>query len=205
MSKVLLDEADLADQADLFVVRVELRACWMATCLFFVGIGRGNSPATRQIAVDFILALRTSQLSSLSMLIPLSSRYTDYDTKGHVNNAIYLTYFEIARAHAWRELVKRSSASPVAHRSNFTDEPQFILAEATVRYVSAAMIGESLEIEIRIAEIRTKAWVWEYVIRCVDDGRTIAEGKTAQVWFDYEARKSVPIPEEMRTALEASD
>jgi acyl-CoA thioester hydrolase len=139
------------------------------------------------------------------MLIPIHTRYTDYDTKGHVNNAIYLTYFEMARAHAWREMVLRIPASRIAHPSPRADEPLFILAEATVRYVSAAMIGESLEIEIRIAEIRTKAWVWEYLIRCVDDGRTIAEGKTAQVWFDYEARKSVPIPEEMRTALEAMD
>ena len=138
------------------------------------------------------------------MLIPLHTRYTDYDTKGHVNNAIFLTYFEIARAHAWRELVRQAPASRVANRSPRADEPLFILAEATVRYVSAAMIGESLEIEMRLGEIRTKAWVWEYVIRCVDDGRTIAEGKTAQVWFDYEARKSVPIPAEMRAALAAT-
>lgn len=139
------------------------------------------------------------------MLIPLHTRYTDYDTKGHVNNAIYLTYFEIARAHAWRQLVGRSPASRIAHPSPRVDEPLFILAEATVRYLSAAMIGETLEIEMRIGEVRTKAWVWEYVIRCVDDGRTVAEGKTVQVWFDYEARKSVPIPEEMRSALAAID
>jgi acyl-CoA thioester hydrolase len=139
------------------------------------------------------------------MLIPLHTRYTDYDTKAHVNNAIYLTYFEIARAHAWREMVLRIPASRIAHPAPHADEPSFILAEATVRYVSAAMIGESLEIEMRLGEIRTKAWVWEYVIRCVDDGRIIAEGKTAQVWFDYEARKSVPIPEAMRAALAATD
>ena len=125
------------------------------------------------------------------MLLPLATRYTDYDTKGHVNNAIYLTYFEMARAHAWRDVL------------GLPDEPSFILAEATVRYVSAAMIGEALEIEMRTGEIRNKAWVWEYVIRCTDDGRTVAEGKTVQVWFDYAVRKSVAIPEEMRAALAA--
>jgi acyl-CoA thioester hydrolase len=125
------------------------------------------------------------------MRIPLAVRYTDYDTKGHVNNAIYLTYFEMARAHAWRDLL------------TLPDEPSFILAEATVRYRSAAMIGEALEIEMRTGEIRTKAWVWEYVIRCVDDGRTVAEGRTVQVWFDYNARRSVAIPEEVRGPLAA--
>ena len=88
------------------------------------------------------------------MLLPLATRYTDYDTKGHVNNAVYLTYFEMARAHAWRELL------------GLPDEPSFILADATVRYLSAAMIGDQLEIEMRAGEIRTKAWVWEYTIRC---------------------------------------
>jgi acyl-CoA thioester hydrolase len=125
------------------------------------------------------------------MRLPLATRYTDYDTKGHVNNAIYLTYFEMARAQAWRDVL------------GMPDEPSFILAEATVRYVSAAMIGEALEIEMRTGEIRTKAWVWEYVIRCTDDGRTVAEGKTVQVWFDYAVRKPVAIPEEMRAALAA--
>lgn len=125
------------------------------------------------------------------MLLPLATRYTDYDTKGHVNNAIYLTYFEMARAHAWRDVL------------GMPDEPSFILAEATVQYVSAGMIGEALEIEMRTGEIRNKAWVWEYVVRCTDDGRTVAEGKTVQVWFDYAVRKSVAIPEEMRAALAA--
>jgi acyl-CoA thioester hydrolase len=125
------------------------------------------------------------------MRIPLATRYTDYDTKGHVNNAIYLTYFEMARAHAWQVVL------------GMPDEPSFILAEATVRYLSAAMIGEALEIEMRTVEVRTKAWIWEYVIRCVDDGRAVAEGKTVQVWYDYAVRTPVPIPEELREPLAA--
>lgn len=124
------------------------------------------------------------------MRIPLALRYTDYDTKAHVNNAIYLTYFEMARAHAWREVLGQS------------DDPPFILAEAMVKYLSPAMLGESLEIEMRTTEIRTKAWVWEYAIRCTDDGRAVAEGKTVQVWFDYERRQPVAIPEDMRARLD---
>lgn len=123
------------------------------------------------------------------MRFPLHTRYADYDTKGHVNNALYLTYFEIARAHVWREAL------------GMPDEPDFILAEAQVRYRSPAMVGDRLDIEIRTGEIRTKAWVWEYEIRCSDDGRTVADGMTVQVWFDYERRTSAPIPEELRQRL----
>lgn len=123
------------------------------------------------------------------MLLPLHTRYTDYDTKGHVNNAVYLTYFEIARGAVWREAL------------GLPDDLEFVVAEANVRYVTPAMLGESLEIAIRTAEIRTKAWAWEYTIRCVDDGRIVAEGRTVQVWYDYGERRSVAIPEKARAAL----
>ncbi len=123
------------------------------------------------------------------MRFPIATRYPDYDTKGHVNNAVFLTYFEVARARAWLEAVHGDPDFP------------FILAEATVTYVSEAKIGEELEIEITTGEVRTKAWVWEYVIRAVAGGREVARGKTVQVMFDYGAGKTMEIPRAVREAL----
>jgi acyl-CoA thioester hydrolase len=125
------------------------------------------------------------------MRFPLATRYIDYDTKGHVNNAVYLTYFEMARERAWLEVLDGDPDFP------------FILAEASVRYVSPAMIGEDLDIEIRTTEIRTKAWVWSYTIRATRDDRVVAEGRTVQVMFDYTAARSIPIPEPLRAGLAA--
>src|SRR6185437_11275699 len=51
----------------------------------------------------------------------------------------------------------------------------FIVAEATVRYVSEAMIGQALDIEIVTSDVRTKAWVWSYVIRATGGDRVVAE------------------------------
>ena len=76
-----------------------------------------------------------SQSRSL-MKFPLATRYSDYDTKGHVNNAFFLTYFEAAKHLLWREVWKRHP------------DPPFVVAEATVRFLSPAMIGEPLEIDI---------------------------------------------------------
>ena len=61
------------------------------------------------------------------MKFPLTTRYSDYDTKGHVNNAFYLTYFEAAKHLLWREVWKRDP------------DPPFVVAEATVRFLSPAM------------------------------------------------------------------
>ena len=123
------------------------------------------------------------------MRLPLATRYADYDTKGHVNNAVYLTYFEMARHRAWVDGMGGGADFP------------FILAQATVRFVSQAMIGEELDVEIVTAEVRTKAWVWSYVIRATRDGRVVAEGRTVQVMFDYDTARTVPIPDNLRARL----
>jgi acyl-CoA thioester hydrolase len=120
---------------------------------------------------------------------PLEVRYNDYDTKGHINNAVYLTYFEMARARAWLEGVGGDAEFP------------FVVAEAQIRYRSEAMIGDPIDIEITTSEVRTKAWVWAYVIRNRSDERVIAEGSTVQVMFDYEARKSMAITPDIRERL----
>jgi len=123
--------------------------------------------------------------------IPLETRYADYDSKGHANNAVYLTYFEMARHRAWVDRMHGDADFP------------FIVAEATVRYVSEAMIGQPLDIEIVTSEVRTKAWVWSYVIRATTDDRVVAEGRTVQVMYDYESRRTVPIPDTVRALLAA--
>jgi acyl-CoA thioester hydrolase len=123
------------------------------------------------------------------MRFPLATRYNDYDTKGHVNNAVFLTYFEMARERAWVERLEGSADFP------------FILAEATVQYRSEAMIGDPLEIEITTTEVRTKAWVWSYTIRDARDGRVVAEGRTVQVAFDYEKKTTIAIPPDIAARL----
>jgi acyl-CoA thioester hydrolase len=119
----------------------------------------------------------------------LPTRYADYDTRGHVNNAVYLTYFEVARVKAWLDAMHGKPDAP------------FIIAEATVRYVRPAMIGTPLDIEITTSEVRTKAWVWRYRILDARNDAIVAEGQTVQVMYDYHAGRSVEIPADVRAGL----
>jgi acyl-CoA thioester hydrolase len=122
------------------------------------------------------------------MRFSLQTRFNDYDSKGHVNNAVYLTYFELGRVQAWL-----AAGGEV--------DGDFILAEAKISYRSPALMGDPLDLEVTTAEIRTKAWVWRYRILDPRDERLVAEGETVQVMFDYEARRTVPIPPAIREGL----
>jgi acyl-CoA thioester hydrolase len=119
----------------------------------------------------------------------LETRYSDYDLRGHVNNATFLTYFEMARRHVWGGF------------AGLTADFNFIIAEAHIRYVSQAKFGDPLAIDVSTTEIRTKAWVWSYRVVDTRDERLVAEGSTVQVMYDYEAQRSVPIPDALRPML----
>ena len=122
------------------------------------------------------------------MRFALQTRLNDYDSKGHVNNAVYLAYFEIGRVQAW-----------IAAGGDV--DADFILAEAKISYRSPAMMGDPLDLEVTTAEIRNRAWVWRYRILDSRDDRLVAEGETVQVMFDYASRTTVPIPEAIRDGL----
>jgi acyl-CoA thioester hydrolase len=122
------------------------------------------------------------------MRFSLQTRFNDYDSKGHVNNAVYLTYFELGRVQAWL-----AAGGEV--------DGDFILAEATISYRSPALMGDPLDLEVTTSEIRTKAWVWRYRVLDPRDDRLVAEGETVQVMFDYGSRTTVPIPPAIREGL----
>jgi acyl-CoA thioester hydrolase len=129
---------------------------------------------------------------------PLATRYSDYDTKGHVNNAVYLTYFEWSRVQAWQQVAAAAgiAAADIA-------DPPLIVAEARVKYVSPANIGVPLAIEIGVKEVRTKGFSFFYrVVAPEENDRLVAEGETVQVAYDYGAGRTMPISPEMRKALE---
>lgn len=128
---------------------------------------------------------------------PVATRYSDYDLKGHVNNAVYFTYFESARVDALRAQLSRTMSSGDAL------DPPLVVAEARIKYVSQAKLGDPLEIEVSVVEIRTKGFSFHYRIVDARDERLVAEGETVQVAFDYAAGRSMPIPPGMRDGLES--
>jgi acyl-CoA thioester hydrolase len=123
------------------------------------------------------------------MRMVLETRYSDYDIRGHVNNATFLTYFEMARRYVWGAF------------AGLTADFNFIIAEAHIRYVSQAKFGDPLAVDVTTTEIRTKAWVWAYRVVDTRDERLVAEGSTVQVMYDYAAQRSVPIPDALRPML----
>jgi acyl-CoA thioester hydrolase len=116
-------------------------------------------------------------------------RFRDTDAFGHVNNAVYLTYFEAARAGYYREVTGSVFDSEEGARRQ-----SLIIARASVDYLAPAYFGDTLIVECGAAWVGRSSFALNYRITAGDGARLVAQGQTVQVMFDYEAGRPIRIP-----------
>lgn len=123
---------------------------------------------------------------------PVEIRFSDIDAMGHVNNAVYFTYFEEARKNLFFKYLA------TGERPSFN----FILAKSTCSYKAPLLLTDRALIEIWVGEVGNKSFEFVYRIKDARDGsRTFAEGESVMVSYDYKAGRSVEIPDYMREKL----
>jgi acyl-CoA thioester hydrolase len=125
----------------------------------------------------------------------LEVRFRDCDSLGHVNHAVYFTYFEQARAALWRALKLWGFDAEAAPGHSV------ILARAECDYRAPSRFGDLLDVRLGLAGMGRTSFTYEYEIVSVPDGRLMASGKTVQVMYDYAARTPVEIPADLKPKL----
>ena len=127
--------------------------------------------------------------------LPITVRFSDMDTFGHVNNAVYLTYAESARIAYFRQLEQTEAASQMA----------MILGRSEVDYRLPVVFGDQLEVQVRAVAIGTKSFTLVYRMTVERDGQRIlaCEARTVLVCYSYDTARSVPVPADLIAALEA--
>jgi len=120
-------------------------------------------------------------------------RFRDLDPMGHVNNAVYLTYLEVARAHYWRALGQTESA---AIRT-------YVLARAEIDYRSPVRLGDEILCGVRVEAFGRRSFTMRYRLRERQSGRLIATALTVQARFDYEAGTTREIEAESKRQVRA--
>ena len=119
-------------------------------------------------------------------------RFRDCDSLGHVNNAVYFTYFEQARVVMGERLGFRCAL----------DRLGLILVHAACDYKAQVVFGDELEVAVGIAALGRTSFTCEFEIRKVDDGTLVSTGQSVQAVFDYEAERTTPMPLRFRAALQ---
>lgn len=125
------------------------------------------------------------------IVIPL--RWGDMDAMGHINNTVYFRYFEIARLD-WIFKVGASTdltgQGPVIVNAfcNFLRQLEFP-GDVLVKQYVAHPGRSSFDTYLTLERTDMPGVIW-------------AEGGAKTVWTDYQAKKSVPMPDWFRALIE---
>lgn len=125
-----------------------------------------------------------------SMRLPV--RWGEMDALGHVNNAVYLRYFEESRI-LW--------SGTLGFHSDGKGEGM-ILLKASVTYKKQVSYPANIDLALFAGKIGRSSFNLIQTLTVEGDTVPAAVGEFVIVWFDYETDNSLPIPAAVRAMLE---
>jgi acyl-CoA thioester hydrolase len=117
-------------------------------------------------------------------------RFADLDVLGHVNNTIYLSYFEMTRVHYFKELL----GVDWDWKNNGV-----VLVHNEVDYMQPVLLHHEPLIYMVTEHIGSKSFTLSYELKV--NGIIFAKGKSVLVGYDGIKQQTILIPEQMKQVL----
>ena len=120
------------------------------------------------------------------IITDITVRFRDIDSMGHVNNAVFFTYFEEGRKEFLSLLF--NIVKP--------EDYNFILAHISCDFLKPIRISDPISLHLRVGEIGRKKFDLVYAIVSRDDESIVyAQGRSVQIFFEYKKNATLPIPQ----------
>jgi acyl-CoA thioester hydrolase len=126
---------------------------------------------------------------------PIDVRFRDLDAIGHVNNAVFLTYFEQARIAWWLHVTQRNTLRDL----------DMILARVEIDYRSPIVFGESIEVGVGCTSLGRSSFVVEEDAHERERGRLVAACRKTLVYYDFAKGRKQELTPAIRELLLAQD
>lgn len=131
--------------------------------------------------------------NSYAVFYPITTRWSDNDLYGHVNNVTYYSYFDTA---ANRYLIEAGGLD--IHNAPVIG----VVVESHCNYHSGVAYPQSLEAGLRVDKLGSRSVT--YGIGIFEEGAPMASanGHFVHVFVERDTNKPAPIPNGIRQALE---
>jgi len=136
------------------------------------------------------------QRASFKIWTSHTIRYNDQDTLGHVNNAVYSTFFEAGRTAFIKPMLDE-----IADETTTLD---FVLARITIDFVQELNYPGAVDIGTRVRRLGTKSMTFANGVFKSGTDECVATCDAVLVFFDLAQRASVVPPARLRAMLEES-
>ncbi|MHB1492574.1 MAG: acyl-CoA thioesterase [Thermoplasmataceae archaeon] len=122
--------------------------------------------------------------------IELQIRFGDLDALGHVNNAAYLSFFELGRIDFFMKFLKGFHSKTV----------NFVVVHADIDFRIPIYYEDKPRILTEIEKVGTTSVSFKHTILRQGDDAILSSGKTVIVWVDRGGKKQ-QIPEHIKDLL----
>jgi acyl-CoA thioester hydrolase len=119
-------------------------------------------------------------------------RYNECDPQGHVFNANYLAYLDLAMTELWRGLG--------GYTAMIEDGVDMVVAEARLLYHASLGFDDEVELVVRSIALGKTSITSELAIE--RGGEAVAEGELRHVFVNTVEGGTAPIPAAVRSGLE---
>ncbi len=124
-------------------------------------------------------------------VVELEVRYRDLDPLGHVNNAVYLSYIELARVRYFELLGLAEGAMGTG--------PAPVVARAEIDYLRPVFLGQRVRVGARIERVGRTSFAMAYLVAAL--GKPAARARTVHVMVA--GQEKVPLGQELRARIAA--
>lgn len=125
--------------------------------------------------------------------VPLQIRFNDIDLLGHLNNAVYIQFFDLGKSRYFQDVMPEG----VDWR-----HINIVVANINCDFFAPTYITEPIAVLTTITHMGEKSFALEQRIVNSDNGEVKCIAKTIMVGFDMTTRKSAPIDPKWVEALE---
>lgn len=125
--------------------------------------------------------------------LAIPTRWMDNDTYGHVNNVTYYSYFDTVV----NEHLIRAGALDIRDGDAIG-----IVVETACRFHKPLSFPETIDAGLRVARIGHSSVAYEIALFRGGDDDAAATGRFVHVWVDRAQRRPIPVPPQIRAALE---
>ena len=126
----------------------------------------------------------------------IAIRYKDLDPYGHVNNAVYLEFFEEIRIAYWRSLADLAGIENL--EAGDVPGARYVIAETTVRYKAPILLDDTLHGAASIPTVGNRSYAMDFELRSGESFETselACVGFAAHVFFDPNTDEVIPRPD----------
>ena len=126
--------------------------------------------------------------------IPVQLRFNDADSLGHINNSVYMSFYDLGKTEYFKD-VRGAVIAP--------KDIDIVVAHVEVDFIAPVFLTDEIAVQTAVSEIGNKSFELVQRIVCRNTDAVKCVCRTVMVGFDFKTNESKLISDDWRQSISA--